>query len=186
MALDWSDIEDALHTWARDSSGLPDAQVVWADQNVNQPSGAHLVIRFGAFTQLGSIDAVRVLTDLDRDAGEEIEHRTQGVRELVVSVQAFSPATVGDATARSLLSRLQSSLALPGVREGLYAAGLACLEQGTVLNLAEVANADFQGRASLDVRFGLTDEASEFTGYIASTEVTNETTEETFTVDSES
>lgn len=172
--MNWIVIEDALELWVRQALAFTEDQVRWADQNVDQPSGDdHAVIRIGPIVTPGGPDNLEVRTDLARPLGEEIEHRSLGYREITVNVQVFTNETHGGDRAQALLDRARTRLHLPGVREGLFAAGLVPLRLGGVLNLTALEDSDMEGRASLDVTFVTTVTESERSGYIATVEVTH-------------
>lgn len=174
MAINWIAIEDALELWVRQSLAFTEGQVRWADQNADEPSDAdHAVIRIGPIVSAAGPDNLEVRTDLAQASGQEIEHRSLGYREIAVNVQVFTDEVHGGSRAQALLDRARTRLHLPGVREGLFAAGLVPLRLGGVLNLTALEDSDMEGRASLDVTFVTTVTESERSGYIATVEVTH-------------
>lgn len=163
----WTRREDALWDWVKAGSGLPDAQVIWADQNAAQPPDPFITLRLsGPLTQLGAADAVVVEFDESAAQGQEMIHTVEGARELTVVVQAYSDATHGPRSGFALLASVQTAMALPSVRAGLHAGGLYPFDAGAIQNLSALEVTDFEGRASLAVRFYVTETAVERTGYI--------------------
>ena len=123
-------------------------------------------IRLGDLVHIGQ-DAVDHNFDPSRPAGEEIEVVAKGMRTLAVDLQSFAPTTVGaGTTARSVLAAAQAALSLPSVRNALNAAGLGLLEQGTVQRIPSNALSQVEDRATLPVRFAVSQSVSERTGYI--------------------
>lgn len=183
MAIAWATVETAIQNWVETASGLADNKVIWADQDGGRQATPYMTIRMGDLVAVGTGDEVEQIFDEEADAGEEIEHRIHGQRELHVTVQAFGPV-VGASSARALLSKVQAALSLPSVRETLRAAGLTAFDAGKIQNISALLGADFEGRAVLDVRFYIAESVSEFTTYIEHVEVTDTSTDETFTISS--
>lgn len=173
MPANWTAIEDAIRAWVKTGSGLADAKVIWADQTGARPAGPFVTIRIGDLLALGAVDEVEELTDLGRPAGQEVEQRVVGLREFPVSVQAFGPAVAGAGTAREYLSKVQTALALPSVRDALEAAGVSSFDQGVVRTVNELVGTKYEGRAILECRFYLLESVSEFSGYIETVEATS-------------
>lgn len=184
MSITWSDVEDAIRAWVKSGSGLADAKVIWADQPGNRPSAPYVTIRIGDLLAIGH-DSVTHDYDDEADAGEEITFTVRGTREFTVTVQTFTSATVNTGTAREYLSKVQTALSLPSVRSAFAAAGISAFDSGTLQNLSALRDAEFEGRAVLDVRFYVAEEVTEVTGYIATVEVTDTEADETFTVELE-
>ncbi len=167
--------EDAIWAWVQAATGLPEGSVVWADQNDAQRARPFVTLRIGDHLQVGAVDAVQSYTDLTRPAGQEVELRVEALRDFAVTVQAFTSQTHGTPSARTLLQRVQTALGLPSVREALRAAELVPYDAGSVINLSALDVADFEGRASLGVRFYTADTASEYVGYMAQATITDQT-----------
>jgi hypothetical protein len=184
MPIDFKGVEDALRQWVLDASALPESQVIFSHQNGNDPVAPYITVQLDDEIGVG-LDSVRTIYDEDADEGEEIELRSEGLRELVVTVQAYSDDTTGASSARALLSKVRAALGLPTVRSKLATAELACFDAGNVRNLSALYEADFEGRAVLEARFYVPQTASEKTGYISQVEITNEIPDpdQTFTVD---
>lgn len=168
----WTTLENALRTWVKTGSGFADDKVIWADQDAPQPSGNYITLRIGDVSPVGP-DELRTYTHADADPGEEIELQAIGMREFVVSVQAFGTPTSGDGTARETLLNVLGALRLPSVRNALVAADLTPYQAGPVQNLSTLVQTKFESRAALEVWFYTSSAISEFTGYIESVEITD-------------
>lgn len=173
MSIAWETLQTAVKTWVLAGSGYASGRVFWSHQNGGKPINVDSITMrmVGPLRALGACDEVQTLTDLGRPAGQEIEHRVIGRRELTLSLQAFTTTTVGSSRAVSTLSKVQAALSLPSVREALRAAGLFPFDAGAVVDLTALRDADFEGRAELSVRFYCSEEVSEFLGYIATVEL---------------
>jgi hypothetical protein len=176
MAINWEAVEAALFTWVQTASGLNANNVIWSDQDFEPPDDDYVTLRLGDLVRVGQ-DGLTHIFDAGQPNGEEIEFRTKGVREFVVSVNAFTNQTGGGTGARALLDKIQAALALPSKRDALNAAGVGVLDEGRVQNLSQLGAADFVGRATLEVRMMITQTASEKTGYIATAVLVDHTGE---------
>lgn len=178
MALDWSDIEDAIRAWVVQASGLAESKVIFANQEGEAPSGTFMTIFVGDSIPYGQPMLVtweHASNEVPPPAaGQEIELQSRQVHDLSVTVSAFTPDTTGDAAARSLLSAVEAKLHLPTPRALLRAAGLVPIDVGAIRYVPAIAGTDFEGRAVLDVRFQVEQTASERVGYIEHVEVTDE------------
>lgn len=174
VAINFEALENAIRAWVQPASGYIDDLVLFGDQDTDAPAGDHILIRVGDLLHRGSTPAVkRSLTAGSPPAGEEITQTVSGARELLVSIQAFTQATMGNASAKAVLSKVQAALELPTVREALNAAGLGVQDVGDVTGVPEYFGADLEGRAVLDVRFMLVQTGTEKVGYIQTVEVTD-------------
>ena len=169
----WSDLETAIVTWVKNSTGLPENQVTLGHQNgVSRFPGPAANIVLGEFISEGADDELRWDFDGARPAGTEIHFATSGWRTIVASVTFFTTATAGDSTARVLANTAQSALRLPGTRSALNAAGLGVMDEGNVRWIPVLDSGQWYGQAVLDVKFILRQTASEAVGYIATYEAT--------------
>lgn len=170
MPLDFAAIENAIHAWAVQASGLGAAKVIWANQHLGQRARPFVTLRLLGIERIGH-DALVQSYDGAAAPGQEVTLAVDGRRTLVVGVQAFSTSVVGAGTAREIASRIQTALSLPGTQAGLRAAGLAVLNEGRITDIPELVETRWESRASFDVRFHCTDSATEKTGFIATTEI---------------
>lgn len=159
-------LEDALHAWVVAGSDLAASHVIWSHQTgARKLDGPFATIRIGGATPIAAFDEAAEYTDLGR-TDEEIEIRVEGIRELPVTVQFFSPDVTGVDTTYELAARTQLALGLPSIRDELATAGLTVFDNGAVQNVPVLIGTAFEGRAVLEVRFYAMRTLSEFVGYI--------------------
>lgn len=169
----WSDLETAIVTWVKNSTGLTDNQVTLGHQNgVSRFPGPSANIVLGELVSEGADDELRWDFGGARPAGTEIHFGTSGWRTIVASVTFFSPTTAGDSTARVQANTAQSALRLPSMRSALNAAGLGVMDEGNVRWIPVLDSGQWYGQAVLEVKFILRQTASEAVGYIATYEAT--------------
>jgi hypothetical protein len=168
MAIPWADVEEALQAWVSTVTGIP---VVWADQNARAPEGDFITMRLRGPRTVG-VDAVATFYSEARPPAEAIEYRSQAMRELTLTLNAYSKETNRTTSARVHLAKLQSALHMPSTHARMRAAGLVLVDAGEVLNISALAAADIEGRAVMDVRVRLTDTESEFTTFIEKATIT--------------
>lgn len=169
--LDWSAIEQALVDWLHTETGLP---VIWLDQ-----TGPRLTTDFIGLSlaQGGSIGLPAERRQGDNpnpsgQGGDEVEIDIVQRLRLSLTIQAFTASVTGSACARAQLIKAQTAIEKPSRRAALRAAGLVLEDRGTVQNTSGLLQTRFEGRALLQMSFSATDLASEFTGYIATVNVT--------------
>jgi hypothetical protein len=171
-----ANVENAVRAWVLSSIGssIPAANVWFADQPVSTPeSAARIVIRIGQLSHVGGPDGTHVAYDSAAASGQEITLTAYGPRELMVSLQAFSPKMVGDdVTAWSLLVACEAGLGLSSIRAALNAAGLGVLREGSVSRIPGIRGSLYEDRTLLEVAFCVGQSMSVKTGYIAEVEGT--------------
>lgn len=169
-------LEDAVRLWAM-SSGLSEDHVYFAEQDVRRHENeARMLVRLGDFIPRG-VGRLDHDYDVTRPAGQEIEYSAVEVGELMVSLQAFAPKTIGTGTtARGLISKCMVTLGLPQYRDALNAAGLGVLEKLPVQRLPQVVAGKWEDVALLEVRCSLTLKVTDRTGYIGTVLYDIETT----------
>lgn len=161
--------DNALQTWVVRASGLAADKVLWDVQNMPRPLDDFITLRQGDQSTLGAFDQIVELQDLTRPAGQEIELRVEGWREFTLTVQAFTHATEGDTCAREVLTRVQTYLGLPSIRELLGTVNLGpSFERGVVQNLPQLLGTSrFESRAVVSINFYRLVTASDYVGYVA-------------------
>lgn len=169
--MNYKQLEEAIrNVWVFPSSGLDTGQVVFANQDGVSPApGPCILISIGGAEHRG-LDQVTQDFDAARPAGKEIVYTVQGLREITVRLEAFSPGTVerdAQATCRALLEQVQASLSLPPIRMGLNALSIGVRYEGDVQWLPGIQKAGWEGRAFLDARFYVPATATAAIGYIA-------------------
>lgn len=170
-------LENALWTWVAAGSGLASDRVFHAHQDLPiSEIVPRAVIRMGGTKGVGQQVLTHDYSD-SRPAGQELEFTSSTHHELVVEVQTFALATVGDGpTARTIAMAVQASLGLPSIREALNAAGIGVLDEGEIQRIPQVLEAETEDRAVLSVRLLVTQSISERTTYIEHVETTTTVT----------
>jgi len=172
MALDFAAIESAILAWLVTGTGLPSASVILDLQKLPQLGMPYAVARVPEPKRVAGMDELRHSDTPHAPAGAEVTTTVYGVREMVVSVKAFTLQATGAGTARQLLSQAQTALALPGVRDDLSAAGLAFIDVELFQDLSSREGPVGQGRAVMDLRFRCADSASQTDTYIETVDAT--------------
>lgn len=101
-------------------------------------------------------------------ANNQTQVSTGGLRGVMVSFQAFATE---QEDAYGLMGLLQSGLQQLGLQETLRRAGIAVWRVGTVADLTQLLNTGFEGRAQMDVLFGMAANVVEKYGTIGSVEI---------------
>lgn len=186
MALDWSNFQKAIQDALVSASGLADGKVIWARQNGTRPAAPYLTLNLTPFTTIG-IDGTRHTYNSGGAAGAEIILSHGGMREFGLTVVAFGDG-LGDGSAMNVIETLRGGLNKITVREALEAANVSFFDFGTVVDLTQVIDAGFEGRATTTLRGYTTQEVTETLGYIQTVEVeaviSNVTTVETVDIGS--
>ena len=186
MALVFSTFQKALQDAIVTASGLADGKVVWSRQDGVRPAAPYFTLNLTPFATLG-IDGTRHTYDEDADPGTEITLSHGGPREFGLTVVAFGDG-LGDGSAMNVIETLRGGLNKITVREALEAANVSFFDFGTVVDLTQVIDAGFEGRATTTLRGYTTQEVTETLGYIQTVEVeaviSNVTTVETVDIGS--
>jgi hypothetical protein len=180
----YTTIETAIYAWALARSGLASTNVLWAFQTTDtqKPTGQFVTLKLDTGSPIGSHPEHVHSYDAGADLGAEITLETLEVVRASLSVQVIGGGTNGDSSARAVASKLQRSLALDTAREAFLTAGFSILDRGTIQHLPEILDADFEARAVFDVQILLSDGVTETIGYIATVQVEDTLTEDTFSV----
>jgi hypothetical protein len=165
-------IEDTIRAWVKAGAALDDEHVFFAKQKVERPSGPYITVLLTGVVPIGTNDAQETNYDALRPAGSEIEIQVIGEREIHASIQAFNCPTTGTNSAVDLMSMMQLRWSLPSVQDVLDAGGISVFDNGEVADLAALLGTNFDGRASIDVRFYARLTVSEFTTWIERVEGT--------------
>lgn len=169
MALDWSTFQKALQDAVVAASGLADGKVIWARQNGTRPAAPYVTLNLSPMQTLG-IDGTRHTYDSGGVAGSEITLSHGGMREFGLTLTAFGDG-LGDGAAVAILETVRSALNKLSIREALEAANISFFDFGSVLDLTQVVDAGFEGRATVQFRGYTTQEVTETLGYIQTVEV---------------
>lgn len=172
--VDWETIDDGIYDWL--VALLPSVSVIWANQNIPQPSYPYLSLLRNAFIELGGVPEKRYTTDLGQPAGDEIEIEATTMAEFTLSIQAHVDAGAGAndpaINAVALLGKVGASLGLLSVQRNFQDnLGLAIVERLPVQDISLVVNDEWISRAALDVRLRLRTSITERVGYIDKVEL---------------
>lgn len=172
--MNWEPIENALRSWVRVASGFDDSAVIWDNQNGSRPARPFITLHLEGPLALGAVDAVTHKYSATRPAGAEIEIKAEGPRELTLSIQCYGLSPIGSDSPRAVLSRVQTKLGLPSVKDALGAAGVSVFDKGRIQDLSEILDTGFEARALLEVRCYAVESATETSTYIKTVELTDE------------
>lgn len=174
-------IEDAIRTWIKNATALPDAQIYFQFQNGGQPTSAPFITITvpDSWRALGAYAEQTKTTNLGNPNGSEITYTATSEKDALITIQAFAENTVtfpngnppalpntSGLTAMALLSACQTALGLDGVRYALNQAGVGVYDEGHIRQVNAVIETYFEGRAVLEIRCYLVDQATESDGYI--------------------
>lgn len=110
-------------------------------------------------------------------AGEEIEQRVRGSRELLLTLQCFAGTPTGAASSAAILDNVVTGASLPSNRAALNVAGVGIFSFGPVQSIdGLVGKVDFEPRATVDVRAHLAQELGEDGTVIEYAELENQDT----------
>jgi hypothetical protein len=181
--MSWTAIENALHDWVAEATGLAGDRVRFAhaDQPRAQDGLPLASINILATRAIG-LDANGHRYEPLAPNGQQIVMEASGTRETQVDVSFFSGAVGGDGGARDLAHQALTGLALESVRNDLRTAGVFPFDSGPVRWVPAITGAKFEARAILSMRFYYNDVLEERTTWIETVEVTDETNNETFVV----
>ncbi len=144
----------------------PTWAILWAEQGVWRPEPPFWSLLFPTVAVVGSVDALAQTVD-PAQIGQEIAQQVQGVRDLTISIQAFALAAQGDQhPALKAIRALAMAVQLPSQQDKFMDAGMGLAEVGAAQDLSAFLEADWESRASLDLRFHIVDDATERIGYI--------------------
>ncbi len=175
-----------MRQWVITAIGFDSTKVIRAEQDGPRPTGIFAEVRVGDGAPVGAVDSHEHVYDSGAAAGEEMVETVRGVREVSATVRVFTPSAVGSESARALLSRAQTALGLEGVRQIFYDAGMTLFDRGgPIQSIPAILDTRWEGRAQLTIRLYVEETATATTGYIASTELTDQSVDppETFIVD---
>lgn len=178
-----STIEDALHAWVVAASGLAASSVLWSDYEQPRPSGAYIALRLSNVRQIGQ-DWYHVTNAPAPAAGAEIVTTVWGKRAATLTLQAFGGAPTGTTSPAALLDAVRTKATLPTIRNAINVAGVGIAQFGPVQVVsAGLGSSAFEPRAVMPVELNLTATASEFATFIETVEITDEITDDEFTVE---
>lgn len=165
-------LENSIQSIIAQASGYAGALVIWEGQN-NPAPGVPFLSLFSEDLPLIGHPEQSVTNNPTPTAGQEILLKSKGLAEVEIHVRAFSPSVVSSASApsaRAVLLNLRQTLEAESMQANIEAAGLTLASVGTVRNLPKVLETQYQGRATLTLKFRYADEFEEATTYIETAE----------------
>lgn len=158
MRLKKADVEDAFYEWAAKAAGV---EVVFSEQSNVKLDAPFITLKvISGPKRMGSTD------DLEYVSGDDF--KIIGRREMTISVQAFG------CEAFDILSNLSTSFSEPDVQGFFQSKNIGIVDEGSPNDLTNLLDTDFQGRASMDIRFYVLDVKQVKVGTIRKTNVTGE------------
>jgi hypothetical protein len=164
--MDWQAVENALQTWAKNASALPDASVIWGKQTGPRPARPFVELTHDGPRPLSPFVERRVSDTPGAPAGNEITLDTSGPVEFSVAVDVFTVPTLGNSAAVAIAGKMAANLDLGSVIDSLDAASVAVVDRTAIQDLSAVFEDAFEGRASFSLRLRSVDGATETTTYI--------------------
>lgn len=168
--IPFASIEPGLASFVKAKLSLAEAAVLWANQNAGEPdTSIHTWVSLsrGDLVPLSAVDGVQAYMTQGQPEGQEVTLQAQGVRQLPISVQAFSRGTTtGNLSAFALLSQLATLCRLPSSEATFLGLGLGLLRVRPVRSLDALGDQRIQGRAILELLFNVVDTEEERTTYI--------------------
>lgn len=146
--IPWALWRTTLSTWAQ-MSGLP---IVWARQEVNPPQRppTYALLDIVSFEQIGFDEQQYVY---NASTGK-LQENLLGIRELVLNVQVFAPATgKWEDSAWPWIEDLQSSFGRTEVQVLLTSVGLARSDASVARDISSLEGVQFNSRVTLDFTF---------------------------------
>ncbi|MCP4481415.1 MAG: hypothetical protein GY817_01115 [bacterium] len=134
--INWTDIENSLHSWAFSFSG--NIQAIWDNQNAPQPKPTYISLNINNVQKIGGYDDVR------QKNGKEY---LCGMRKITLKVQAYGSKSL------IALTKLKDSLEFPVVEQNFKNVGLAVVEALDILNTSIDLETVWENRHSMDIFF---------------------------------
>lgn len=177
MALNWTDMEDAIFSWVSTVTEYADSQIIWEHYSQPRPEGAFISLFMDGPTRLG-VDYVTYETNLSNPAGEEITETITGVRDLTVRITCYGGSPTEATNPVAVATSLMAGLRLSGVAMVLNDAGLFWHGDTSITSVPAIIAADFEPRAVLEQPFYVKDTLAQSSGYIATVSGTGQITDE--------
>lgn len=167
-------LENSIQAIIVAASGYSGALVIWEGQDNPQPGSPFLSLFSEDLPRVGQPEE-SVIDNPTPVAGEEIILKSRGEAELEIRVRAFTPHVVSSSSvksARAVLLGLRQALEAESMTAAIEAAGLALVSLGAVGNMPRVLETQYQGRATLTLKFRYADVFEEATTFIETAEST--------------
>lgn len=184
-AIAWQQIEDAIHAWVVNGSGLAADRVVWAGQNQPERAVPFITIRVSSIRRRGN-DWTNVEDAASPAPGAELQKVIRGPRIIGLTIQCFAASPIGAAGALAILENVAIAVQRPVVSEVLDAArvGIGNISDVEALD-GVIGSTLFEPRAIMTVSLHTVSELDAGTlTYIETVDVENQTTtpSETFRI----
>lgn len=179
----WTTVENAISSWVRGASGLPDKRVVWGRQMIERPSGPYIALTISSLRTIGQDGQAMI-----EESGEQ-KLLSRGQRECVVTMQCFGGTATEDTSPLNILESVGTRMILPTYLDALDEAGIGPAEFGPIQSLDGLLSETFlEPRAIAEFRFFLAQDVEDpnSTGtYIEFVELENDDTDESTYVPSD-
>jgi hypothetical protein len=166
----WTEIEDAIHFWFAESTGL---RVIWDDQKAPQPDWP-----YGRLNK--TVDGVKIGQDGVRyeNDGDQLVTTFCGLREFTVSCQ-IDLGPIGECSsidAGAVMSSAQMALSMPTFQERFRSVNVAVASDNEPINQFDIVVGDvWNSRAAMDVVFRTAANVTEHdSGYFDKVEVSSD------------
>lgn len=172
MATDINALENTIQTLIATAAGLAGNLVVWENQDNPRLTAPYLSLRSEDLPRLGSVEN-SVRDNPSPSAGQEILLKSKSEAEFEIYVSAFSLHSVSSASlpsATAMLHALRQTIEGETLGSAMEAAGLTLVSLGAIRNLPRVLETQYQGRATLVLKFRISDELEEAITYIQTAE----------------
>jgi hypothetical protein len=146
--MDWTPIYGYLRNWVVASTGLPSAQVGWADQDRERPKYPYITLLLTSERDVGVPDKQYVWDD---GAQVLVEHIV-GVKEFVVSIKAETLSQKPTENSKTLLDTLRFNVRKDDTIQAFDTNGIALVTVEPTLNMDAVRALGMTSIAVMDLR----------------------------------
>ncbi len=146
--IDWVQTQAAILTWLANATGLT---VAWTKQP-RAPQDGKPFATLGLLGSLRMVGADSITKKWNPVTGL-IDRTISGHRDFTVQAQVFTDSVMPDSHALNYLARAQIALGMPEFINALGGSGVAIVSSNPIQDLSDIAGADWQSRASMDVIF---------------------------------
>jgi hypothetical protein len=136
MAITWATLRDDLNDWI---VSITSSTVIWGRQTDAQPPPQYITLNIiSGPVKLGSEDELRFNSSNDKFS-------TAGLRQFTLSIQSYGATAIQD------MSDIMGSLDDPNVFEDLRSKGMSIVNTPSILDLSQILETVYEGRASMDL-----------------------------------
>ena len=171
MAINWNTLENLIHGQIVAASGLPATSVIWEHQNRDRPVAPFISLRLEDSNTIAQHTAEQTIRDNPAPvAGQEILLGIVKTIEFTLFVSVVTVPTAGSLSAFARLQAIRSMLETETIQDPFFAAGVSLWECGQIQNVPRILETQFEGRATLPLKFRCADQVEIATTYIESAE----------------